>query len=129
MADPVSTKPPRLLDRMREALRVPHYSYRTEQTYLDWARRFMLFHQKRHPAQMGAVEAGAFLTHLVAVRQVSASTQNQAKVALLFLYREVLGVDLPWLGEACVVRCINSEGVWRPTALRGRGGKAGPAAW
>lgn len=99
MADPASPQPPRLLDRMREALRVRHYSYRTEQAYLDWARRFILFHRKRHPAQMGAAEVGAFLTHLAAERQVSASTQNQAKAALLFLYRGVLGVDLPWLDE------------------------------
>lgn len=84
---------------MRDALRVRHYSYRTEQTYLDWARRFILFHGKRHPAEMGGDEVGAFLTHLAAERQVSASTQNQAKAALLFLYREVLGIDLPWLGE------------------------------
>jgi integron integrase len=84
---------------MREALRVRHYSYRTEQSYLDWARRYILFHRKRHPAEMGAAEVGAFLTYLAAERQVSASTQNQAKAALLFLYREVLGVELPWLGE------------------------------
>lgn len=99
MADPSPAKPPKLLDRMREALRVRHYSYRTEQAYLDWARRFILFHGKRHPAEMGAAEVGAFLTYLAAERQVSASTQNQAKAALLFLYREVLGVELPWLGE------------------------------
>lgn len=66
---------------MREALRVRHYSYRTEQTYLDWARRFILFHGKRHPAEMGAAEVAAFLTHLAAERQVSASTQNQTKVS------------------------------------------------
>ncbi|MCC7341051.1 MAG: integron integrase, partial [Bryobacterales bacterium] len=84
---------------MREALRVRHYSYRTEQSYVDWSRRFIVFHGKRHPAEMGAGEVGAFLTHLAVERQVSASTQNQAKAALLFLYREVLGVELPWLGE------------------------------
>lgn len=99
MAELSSSKPPKLLDRMRDALRARHYSDRTEQTYLEWARRFILFHGKRHPAEMGAAEVGAFLTHLAAERQVSASTQNQAKAALLFLYREVLGVDLPWLGE------------------------------
>ena len=88
-----------LLDRMREALRVRHYSYRTEQAYLDWARRYILFHGKRHPAEMGAAEVGVFLTHLATERQASASTQNQAKAALLFLYGKVLGVDLPWLGK------------------------------
>ena len=99
MTDPASPKPPKLLDRMREALRVRHYSYRTEQAYLDWARRYILFHGKRHPAEMGAAEVGVFLTHLATERQASASTQNQAKAALLFLYGKVLGVDLPWLGE------------------------------
>lgn len=91
--------PPKLLDRMREALRVAHYSLRTEQAYVDWARRFILFHGKRHPREMGAAEVGAFLTHLATGRNVSASTQNQAKAALLFLYKRVLGVELPWLSE------------------------------
>ena len=92
-------RPPKLLDRMREALRVHHYSYRTEQSYLDWARRYIYFHDKRHPKDMGAPEVSAFLTHLAAERKVSASTQNQAKAALLFLYKQVLGVELPWLDE------------------------------
>lgn len=99
MTEAVITKPPKLLERMREALRVKHYSYRTEHSYLDWARRYILFHDKRHPAQLGAPEVLAFLTHLAVERQVSASTQNQAKAALLFLYREVLQIELPWLGE------------------------------
>ena len=99
MADPFPARPPKLLDRMREALRVRHYSYRTEQSYVDWSRRFIVFHGKRHPAEMGAGEVGAFLTHLAVERQGSASTQNQAKAALLFFFREVLGVELPWLGE------------------------------
>ncbi|HXF08260.1 MAG TPA: integron integrase [Candidatus Acidoferrales bacterium] len=99
MTDLSSSKQPKLLDRMRDALRVRHYSYRTEQAYLDWARRYILFHGKRHPAEMGAAEVGVFLTHLATERQASASTQNQAKAALLFLYGKVLGVDLPWLGE------------------------------
>nr|WP_320134174.1 integron integrase [uncultured Holophaga sp.] len=90
---------PRLLDRLRECLRVRHYSLRTEQAYVDWARRFILFHGKRHPCEMGAEEVMAFLTHLATERRVSASTQNQAKAALLFLYRHGLGVNLPWLGE------------------------------
>jgi len=88
---------PRLLDQMREKIRVKHYSIRTEQVYLDWVRRYILFHGKRHPAEMGATEVEAFLTHLAVRGNVSASTQNQAKSALLFLYREVLGVELPWL--------------------------------
>jgi len=88
-----------LLDQLREAIRVRHYSIRTESAYCDWARRFILFHGKRHPREMGAGEVTAFLTHLANERQVSASTQNQAKSALLFLYRRVLGVELPWLDE------------------------------
>ena len=91
--------PPKLLHRMRDHLRTRHYSIRTEVAYLDWVRRFILFHGKRHPADMGAAEVGAFLTHLAVDRQVSASTQNQAKSAILYLYKEVLQVHLPWLDE------------------------------
>ncbi|SER04872.1 integron integrase [Solimonas aquatica] len=84
---------------MREALRLRHYSIRTETSYVDWARRYILFHGRKHPATLGATEVSAFLSHLASERNVSASTQNQAKSALLFLYREVLAVDLPWLEE------------------------------
>jgi integron integrase len=80
----------KLLDQMRDALRLKHYSYRTEETYLDWVKRYIIFHGKRHPAEMGAPEIQAFLIHLATQRQVSASTQNQALSAILFLYREVL---------------------------------------
>lgn len=92
-------QPPKLLVRMRDALRLLHYSYRTEQSYLDWARRYILFHGKRHPKDMSAPEVTAFLSHLATERKVSASTQNQAKSALLFLYRKVLEQELPWLDE------------------------------
>ena len=88
---------PRLMDQVHERLRVKHYSIRTEQAYTDWIKRFILFHGKRHPEGMGAPEIEAFLTHLAVRGKVSASTQNQAKSALLFLYREVLGQELPWL--------------------------------
>lgn len=91
--------PPKLLDRLRVHLRTRHYSIRTEEAYVDWARRFILFHGKRHPQEMGAAEVAAFLSHLAVDRQVSASTQNQAKAALLYLYKQVLQVDLPWLDE------------------------------
>jgi len=84
---------------MREALRVRHYSIRTERAYVDWVRRFIRFHDRRHPARLGAVEVQAFLTHLAVERSVASPTQNQAKAALLFLYREVLGLQLPWLDE------------------------------
>ena len=82
---------------MSARLRTKHYSIRTERAYCGWARRFILFHGKRHPKEMGSAEVEAFLTHLALAGQVAASTQNQAKSALLFLYKEVLRVDLPWL--------------------------------
>jgi len=93
------SRPPKFLDQLRASLRVRHYSLRTEDAYFDWARRFILFHGKRHPKDMGAPEVQAFLTHLAVDRHVSPSTQNQAKAALLFLYRNLLHVDLPWLSE------------------------------
>ena len=77
----------RLLDRLRQAIRTRHYSYRTEQAYVDWIRRFIHFHGKRHPQELGAKEVGDFLSHLAVDRQVAASTQTQARSALLFLYR------------------------------------------
>jgi hypothetical protein len=80
----------KLLDQLREVLRLKHYSYRTEEAYLGWVRRFILFHKKRHPAEMGAPEIRAFLAHLARDGHISASTQNQALSAILFLYREVL---------------------------------------
>jgi integron integrase len=95
----MENKPPKLLDQLREAIRARHYSIRTENAYCDWARRFILFHGKRHPREMAADEVTAFLTHLASERNVSASTQNQAKSALLFLYRQVLGIELSWLDE------------------------------
>jgi integron integrase len=95
----VTSQPPRLLDRLRHAIRVRHFAIRTEQTYVDWARRFILFHGKRHPQEMGAAEVEAFLTHLAVQRGVAPATQSQAKAALLFLYRDVLGVQLPWLDD------------------------------
>lgn len=92
-------KSPRLLDQVREKLRLKHYSLRTEQAYVDWIKRYILFHGKRHPLEMGAKEVEAFLTYLAVKRNVSASTQNQAKFALLYLYREVLEIELPWLDK------------------------------
>ena len=90
---------PRLMQQVRDRLRMLHYSYRTEKTYLHWIRRFILFHGKRHPAEMGAVELTEFLTSLATVSNVAAATQNQALSSLLFLYKQVLGVELPWLDE------------------------------
>lgn len=90
---------PRLLDQVREQLRLKHYSIRTERVYCEWIRRFIRFHQYRHPSEMGAAEVEAFLSDLAVRRNVSASTQNQALAALLFLYKQVLKLELPWLGE------------------------------
>jgi integrase len=90
---------PRLLDQVREVIRLRHYSIRTEQAYLQWITRFILFHRKRHPSEMGAAEVTAFLTDLAIRRNVAASTQNQALHAILFLYRSVLKIKLPWLDE------------------------------
>ena len=97
--EPSSTEPskPRLLDRVRGALRTRHYSRRTEDTYVAWIRRYIFFHNKRHPAEMGAPEITRFLSALAVEGNVAASTQNQALSAILFLYREVLELDLPWL--------------------------------
>jgi hypothetical protein len=90
-ADPA--RQPKLLERMRIHLRTRHYSIRTEEAYIDWARRFILFHGKRHPQGMGAVEVEAFLSHLALDRQVSASTQNQAKAAILYLSKSVFTIS------------------------------------
>lgn len=90
---------PRLLDQMRERIRYLHYSLRTEQTYLYWVRWFIRFHGLRHPREMGKPEVEAFLTMLAHERKVSASTHRQALSAVLFLYKEVLGIQLPWLDD------------------------------
>jgi site-specific recombinase XerD len=93
------TRPPgsRLLARLREAIRVRHYSLRTERAYSDWVRRYIRYHGMRHPSQMGEAQVTAFLSSLANERHVSASTQNQALAAILFLYREVLRQEIPWL--------------------------------
>lgn len=106
-------RPPRLLDAVRQRLRVRHYSLRTEQAYLGWIRRYILAHGKRHPKDMGQREVEAFLSNLAVRGRVSASTQNQALAALLFLYRDVLGQELPWLDK--VVRAKKPERL--PTVL------------
>jgi len=87
---PQEPRPKKLLDQMRDVSRTQHYAIRTEKAYVDWAKRFILFHQKRHPKEMGRVEIEAFLTHLAVDRHIAASTQDQALSALLFLYKEVL---------------------------------------
>jgi integron integrase len=94
---PSQPKPPRLLEQVREAIRVRHYSLRTEETYVGWIKRFILFHGKRHPRDMGVQEVQQFLSHLAVAGHVAASTQSQALSALLFLYQQVLKQDMGWL--------------------------------
>ncbi|HEC11827.1 MAG TPA: integron integrase [Acidiferrobacteraceae bacterium] len=91
--------PIRLMDQVRNAIRVRHYSLRTEQAYTQWIRRFIYYHNKRHPVEMGETEITAFLTHLAVEKHVSPSTQNQALSALLFLYKQVLKLELEWLDD------------------------------
>jgi len=88
---------PRLLDQVRDAIRVRHYSYRTEQQYVAWIRRFIIFHGRRHPRELGGTEVESFLSHLATERHVAAATQAQALAAILFLYKQVLKVNLRWL--------------------------------
>jgi integron integrase len=95
----ISGQKPRLLDQVREVIRTRHYSWRTEQTYVQWIKRFIFFHGKRHPLEMGEQEVTQFLSDLAVAKRVSASTQSQALSALLFLYREVLGQELNWLQD------------------------------
>jgi integron integrase len=92
-------EPRKLLDRVRDSVRARHYSIRTEEAYVTWAKRYILFHGKKHPSAMGAEEINAFLTHLAVDRNVAASTQNQALSAILFLYREVLGENVGWISD------------------------------
>jgi integron integrase len=99
LSDETESGKPKLLDEMRRSLRLKHYSYRTEKAYCEWVKRFVIFHGKRHPRDLGPAEVSAFLTHLAADLQVAASTQNQALAALLFLYGQVLEIKLPWLDD------------------------------
>ncbi len=89
--------PPRPLDQVRDRLRANHYSMRTEDSYLHWIRRFIVFHGKKHPREVGGSQVEVFLSHLATDRRMAASTQNQALSALLFLYREVLRSEFPWM--------------------------------
>ncbi len=111
--DGEAAAPKRLFDEVRGRLRVKHYSLATERIYLQWIRRFIVANQRRHPREMGGAEVESFLTELAVVGHVAASTQNQALSALLFLYREVLGVSLPWMEN--VVRAKRPQRV--PTVL------------
>lgn len=99
MTNTPSSSSPKLLDQLRDRIRIKHYSIRTETQYVQWVRRYILFHGKQHPRELGPPAVEAFLTHLAVDGKVAAATQNQALSALLFLYREVLGIDLPWMND------------------------------
>jgi site-specific recombinase XerD len=105
-------RPKKLLDQLRDAIRLKHYAYRTEETYAQWVRQYILFHDKRHPNEMGRIEIEAFLTHLAVQEQVAASTQNQALNAILFLYREVLNLKV---SEVNAIRAKPTQ--YLPTVL------------
>jgi integron integrase len=104
---PAEARSPKLLEQLRQAIRVRHYSIRTEQTYVDWAKDYIYFHNKRHPAEMGSNEINEYLSYLASFRKVSSNTQNQALCALLFLYRNVIGKEVGDLGE--VIRAKRPE--------------------
>ena len=89
----------KLIDVTREVFRTEHYAYRTEATYVKWIKRFIAFHGNRHPREMGSNEIQAFLSYLAVERKITASSQNQALSAILFLYKKVLGIDLPWMTD------------------------------
>ena len=93
MSDPTSPKSKKLLDQLRDAIRIEHNSYVTNKSYVHWAKRTILFHNKRHPTEMGVLESEAFLSHMALEGHVLASTQNQAFNALLFRYRNVLKIE------------------------------------
>jgi len=113
----VTPQAPTLIDRVREAIRVRHYSIRTEGTYIQWHKKFILFHNKRHPKELGEEEVSQFLTHLAINERVSASTQNLALNAIVFLYREVIKKPLGRMED--IVRAkgdakISAQGTWKP---------------
>jgi len=109
---PAAPSPPRLLDRVRDKLRKLHYSHRTEEAYVGWIKRFIWFHNKRHPKDMGAAEVEAFLSNLATRRGVSASTQNQALCGLLFLYKQVFGIARSTGSTASRGRNVQSACRW-----------------
>ncbi len=104
MINSLNPAAPKLLDRARQAVRTRGYSLRTEETYVYWVRRFILFHQKRHPADLGVEGVTSFLSDLAVRMREAPSTQNQARAALLFLYSKVLEIELPWLDEVVIAK-------------------------
>lgn len=123
---PASAQGRRLLDRVRDAIRARHYSLRTEEAYIGWIRRFVVFHNKRHPQEMGAPEINAFLTHLAVSQKVSASTQNQALAGILFLYRRVLEKEIGTLEDVVrAKRTIRTPTVMTRAEVRAIVGRLG----
>lgn len=122
----MENRPKKLLDQVRDAIRLKHYSRRTEESYVHWIKRFILFHNKRHPLEMSEPEIGAFLTHLATKENVAASTQNQAFSAILFLYRHVLQKELPTPIHSLRAQkpkrfagdCCNTSPSWSPGWIR-----------
>lgn len=115
VSEPASPKPKKLLDQLRDAIRIKHYSYSNEKTYFHWAKRYILFYNKHHPADMGTPEIEAFLSHLAHEANLSASTQNQAFNALLFLYHN--GCTLNWM--LLSMHCAsNAANICRPCSPR-----------
>ena len=109
---PSQPEAPRLREQVREAIRVRHYSLRTEQTYVSWIKRFILFHGKRHPRDMGVREVQQFLSHRAVAGHVAASTQSQALSAGLFLDQQVLKQDIGWLDDVVHARSSHSVFLW-----------------
>ena len=129
-AVPFAPATPRLLDRVRNTIRARHYSPKTEKTYVAWVRRYVMFHRKRHPSEMGEDEVRSFLSWLAVERRVSASTQNQALSALLFLYREVLGEPIGWIENiAPAKRSTHLPVVLTPTEVRSLLDKLNGTSW
>lgn len=115
-----SASRPMLLEQVRERMRVLHYSYRTEAQYVQWIKRFILFHDKRHPSRLGAPEVESFLPHVAVKGRVAAPTQNRAKAAILYLHKKVLGQELEWLDGVTHAKA--------PDRSRGRARRAAVAA-
>ena len=119
---------PKLLEQVRTVIRLRHYSLRTEQTYVSWIKQYIVFSNKRHPAELGAAEVTKFLSYLAVSRKVSASTQNQALAAILFLYRHVLKQELPWLEDVERAKrpCTNADRIY---PRRGQSGPFSPKSY
>ena len=111
-------KPRKLLDQVRDCLRLKQYAHRTEETYILWIRQYILFHNKRHPVEMGRIEVEAFLTHLAVGKKVAASTQNQALSAILFLYRHILKIELTDIDAVRARQSRNLPTVLTPQEVR-----------